>query len=694
MANVPKDYQAPNRSEHVYRKLGWLQEVRQQGDSFLKSTRTAVDMQQAIDIISGVDDERIPTGRSSLTYNRLKRQIREIVAVSSQLRPIEGFKSDNKGFERNVYTLNKLWKGWWGNTFADRGIRKAKQWAAVTGTGWVSPLWNNDFYVTGRGDIDLQTYGAMDVLPIQMPQDGNIQRAYAVMIKSEMPLAMAHAMFPMWADKITADRSSTGFARRAKETFSRFLSPILRHNERKSKDTPFPVCDICYTYIMDLTFNDTDRPIPMGDANTSWYYVVPPYGSETPIGQDDKGNTIIKKAGLEESMMYPLRRLMISFTNCVPYDNTSKFWHGKVPLVKFTCDDWPWEPLGFPLTKDGAQMQKSIVRIMRSIEENAIVRMDPPLAYDDAIAKTTMESFDFRAPHQRLAMPGMNLQDMVKPILDPRYYDIPNWIPEWINSLEQKMDYVAALNDMTALAKAAQIPSSDSIEKLMEMAGPLIQDIERNDEKSLGELAQMWMPMAFQFYTNFRTMQMLGKDGATPETFDYHPGDLVPSHVPGEDPEKASNFNRFQRAKFHMNSFFYQVVPGSGYQTTNMSRKLLYAQLERLGFPLDPWTLSEVFDVANFGNPPENTKTVMERWVAWQYMRSELATDIQTMQAQAAAAAQGGAAPVGTKEAGTFALEFLDKIFGTNRAGRPPAFNRPPTIQSKDGGTRSTITTS
>jgi len=697
MLNAP-DYQAPHRNQHVYRKLGWLNEARQMGEAFLRNTRTAIDMEKAIDIISGYDDEKIPEGRSKLTYNRLKRQIRELVAVSGQLRPVEGFRSDNPQFEQNAYVLNKLWRAWFGNTFADRGVRKAKQWAAVTGTGWVSPLYRSDFWVTGRGDIELEAYGAQDVLPIQLPRNGDIQKAYAVMIRSEMPLALAHAEFPLFADKIKADRTSPGFMRRAMETISHYLSPALRSQERRMRNTPFPVVDVYYTYILDLSYNDTDQPIPMGDANTSWFYIVPPYGSETRIGETASGAQVVKKAGLKEAMMYPLRRLMISTSSCLIYDGTSKWWHGKVPLVKFTCDDWPWEPFGFPLTKDGAELQRSIVRIMRTVEENAVVRMDPPLMYDDTIAKTTMESFDLRAPRQRIQVPMMSMGEGIKPILDPRHYDIPQWIDNWVKGLEEKMDYVAALRDMTALAKAAQIPSSDSIEKLLEMAGPIVQDIERSDEASMAQLAGMWKSLAFQFYTNFRSMQMLGKDGYTTELFDYEPGNMIPSHMPGEDSAKPTAFAALERARYHMENFFFQITPGSGYQTTNMSRKLLYAQIERMGFPLDPWTQAEVYDVANFGNPPQGTTTVLQRWVAWQFMRTELIGEMGKIQAasqaEAQAAAGGMQTPMQPEQAGKLSLEFLDKVFGTNKQGRPNTFATPPKIVSKDGGLRSTISTS
>jgi len=41
---------------------------------------------------------------------------------------------------------------------------------------------------------------------------------------------------------------------------------------------------------------------------------------------------------------------------------------------------------------------------------------------------------------------------------------------------------------------------------------------------------------------------------------------------------------------------FVGAVPVNTRLNTCSIRKLLYAQIERMGFPLDPWTQAEVFD--------------------------------------------------------------------------------------------------
>jgi hypothetical protein len=92
-----------------------------------------------------------------------------------------------------------------------------------------------------------------------------------------------------------------------------------------------------------------------------------------------------------------------------------------------------------------------------------------------------------------------------------------------------------------------------------------------------------------------------------------------------------------------------------------MSQKLLLLQLEKLGFPLDPWTKADLFEIDNFGPPPEGASTIMERWIAWKKMLSELAQ-------------QDGGQP-GQAET----------------RGRKPSGTKSPKLAQKSGGTRTTI---
>lgn len=677
---MPSDYRCPpmwgDNGELTKEStiLGWLTTALEEGTNYLKSQRGYGDIDRAWDILAGPGDERIPQALSRVHVNRLKRQVRETVATLSNLRPMWSYRADNKDFDDQAGILNKLLTAWYHNAFADRGIREGLQYAAVEGLGYVSPIWQRDFWATGRGDIALHSYGAKDVFPIQVPRDHDLQRAYAVAIRTEVPIAMAHAMHPEFADRIKPDRERPTWLRRGLKKLQRFVSPALQVTEHdREREESWPTVDIFHTYILDLSINKTGKPIPMGPPGTSWSYIVPYVGMDIPTGMRDSSNHMLyRKATWEDALLYPGRRLLIATRNVKLDDGPSPWWHRKVPLVRFTVDDWPGMYLGFSAVRDGASIQACRNRLLRTIDDNAQVRLRPPLQFDEnQIAESTMSAFDTRQPNQRMAV-NMTLGPPIQPIFPPGQYDVAPWIFQVIELLTQDQDYVAAHRDMAALARARQMPAADTLEKLFEILGPIPQDQSRTMERGLRDLGEMVKFLLFQWYNLPRRMQMLGSAGASEEDLDYEPGTLIPARSAEE-----ANADYFARVRRHAENFVFHVTPNSLHQITQLSRQMMLLQLFRSGFPLDPWTIAEAMDLPNFGPAPEGTKNIIERFVAWTRMRGEIAMEMQAEAAAAAQAATGGAG--------------LGALTGANPPGRPPTGQEPPKIVSKDGGTRQVV---
>lgn len=660
-------------------KLGWLKEAISEGNNFLKCQRAYPDIDRAHDLLFGPFEERVPQALSQINVNRLKRQIKEQVAVLSNLRPIWNYKTDNRQAEAQCVVLNKLLAAWFQGTFADRSLREALQYAAVEGIGYASPVWERDFWGTGRGDIELLTYGAKDVLPVQMPKKHDLQRCYAVPIRTEYPIAMAHAAWPEFADKIVPDRSQPGWFRRGLKKVERFLSPALNvtDQDRGDEEASGPVVDIYNVYILDRTVNKTGQVIPMGKPGTNWAYTVPYVGMDIPTGLIDPGTNqmLYRKANWQDALLYPGRRLLVATNKLILEDGPSPWWHGKVPLVPFRMDDWVFEFLGFSLVREGASIQASRNKLMRVMDDSANCRLRPTLAYDESLPKSDIDALDTRQPNQRIAVP-MSMGRMIEPLLGADYYDVPAWVMAYMEKLESDQDYVMAHRDMAALARARQLPAADSLEKLFEVLGPIPQDQSRTMEKSLRELGEMLKYLSFQWYTTPRKVQIGGTGMILPEDYDYDPGNMIPARS-----EAEANEIYFRRVRQHAEQFTFQVAPLSAHQITQLGRQMIVMQLFRSGFPIDPWTMAEAFDLPNFGPPPEGTKNMIERWVAWIRMRGEM---MGQMQAEAQAAAQGGGL-----------AEAVASAMGANTpVGRPPSGSAPPTIKTKEGGARSTITES
>jgi hypothetical protein len=654
----PPAYTAQGDLTTSDRKLGWLREAIGEGEQFLKTQRAFMDMDRALDVIAGVSpsDSRQARTLSGLRINRAKRNVREIVSTLSNLRPMWGYKNDNKLYDSHSVVLNKLVNSWWHNTFADRRIRQALQYAMVMGTGYISPVWKRDFWNAGRGDIFLNVYGPRDVLFVQLPSNHDIQGAYAVIIRIRTPIHVACAMWPTLADKFAPTYVASGALRRGMGRVTGFVTPILRRlgggqNRREEDDTPFPMLDIFHTYIMDPSINLGPDPIVMGEPDTNFSYEVPVYQSEVETTQRDPktGQRLMRKVSRDEAMLYPARRLLIACPECnlEISDGPSPWWHRKVPVIGFTPDDWPWEVCGYSPLRDMAPIQGGVNSLIRAVDDAANARLRPNVWYDaNVLAKSVMDDLDFRQGGQSIPAPLGITGEPIKAILDPRWYTVDSYIPEFVKFLYEQMDHVSGVRDMTAIAKARQIPASESIDKLMEMMGPLVQDISRGMEAGMRDLGEMVKALFFQFYNAPRRVQILGeKDGLVEEDYDYEPASMLPSHVLGESTDTASPTPLWQRARWHMDNFVFHVTPQSLHQITQMSRKLLYLQLFRQGgtpFPMDPWTLGKELDI-DIGKEPPATKDIISRWIEWRKVIQQMMP--QGQPGQAGRKPSGGAAP-------------------------------------------------
>jgi hypothetical protein len=123
---------------------------------------------------------------------------------------------------------------------------------------------------------------------------------------------------------------------------------------------------------------------------------------------------------------------------------------------------------------------------------------------------------------------------------------------------------------------------------------------------------------------------------------------------------------QFERARWHKDNFSFTVLPYSLHEFNSISRKLFYVQLQSRGFPIDPWTLAELFDIRNFGDVPlipdpatgemRRAQTIMERFLAWLQIQATI---------QGAMGGQAGG--------------------GGGKRGRPPTAQQPPTMENKGG---------
>lgn len=704
--NRPSRYEAPYQLTNLMdqgqkdRFLGWMREAIAQGEWFLKSQSGYRFVDTSHKIMSDIGFDEVPSTLSKASYNFIKRDVRQLVAMLANPRPISSFKCENSAYDQQTEILNQCYLNWNSGAFVDRSLRAALQYSAVEGTGYLLTEWDPGFWGAGKGDIRLTPLGVDAVLPIQINPDTNdLQSAYAVIIRRQLPIVELIRRFPHLASSLTPDGEVSGRLRRMWNNIMDKVTPTVHNTygdgrgyrgEDFASRSLVTVYDI---YINDVSVNTSGQPIKMGIEGSPWEYTVPSYGSEIPSGVfDPSGRPLSRIADMHDARMFPYRRHVVATRNAVLYDGPSRYWHGKVPLVRFRLDDWPFEYCGIPITKEPAKIQAMLTSLLRAYDDSANARLRPPVQYDDTrISPADAERIDLRAGGMVVGTSDM-LGPTFKLLAEPSYYAMGQDILSIMQWAKERGSELIGSNDLMAISKAGQIPSGDTIEKLEQLAGPVATDFARNMEAALKELGEQFKSLVFEFYTAKRRFHLLGPDGLTLQDYDFDPGQLVPGLLPGA--------SRAERARMHMENFSFQVVPGSVYQQTQASRKLLMLQLARMGMPISPYTLLDMFEVPNPGKPPVPGATEIEKWKAWK--KEELGvmieSQMQMAQAQMAMQAQAQAqSPMGQLSSAIQQAVQAPTVGGQSGPGRPPSAQRMPQLEEKSdasGMPRTTVTES
>ena len=697
--------------------FAWSQQMLADSRSYLRLQPAYKYISDGMDIING---DFLVTDVQSLSNVKTEgtvRNTREIVAAQTNLRIIPAFKSESEQYREQNQILNKGFMAWQGMTFADRRLRSAWQYASAAGTGYIGPRYDPNYYYRGKGDIVWDYYGPLDVLPLGLPPNLSIQGAYATALRKKLPIHQIWRMFPMQRDNIKANRVTTLGKGMVIAQAVKFASAVLKRFSQGARQpeeaSTWDTCDCYYIYVDDDSVNETGHPLqicgPDGVWGTSWSYTVPFVGMEIATGRMlNGGKQETRKAKREDCYIYPNRRLVIATDSCIvnpaPEHQSSYRWDGRVPIAQFRSDDWAWNFLGFPVTRYGQSMEKLGIELWRGLGDQMNLGLNPSAFFDRGSTATAMlQSVNPRLPGLRvpLDMSLNNAAQQFTPMLGYQWYQPNAAIIETASKIIPAiMKEQMGVADVSAMARARQLPSGDSTEKLLEAMGPLVKDQSRNMEEGIRLLGEMWKSDWFQFATAKRRMQLLGPEGITEEDFDFEPGTLVPmtkdpnggdrpvpmtqapdgswSYEPGTDIRMPDlSVNAFERARWHKNNFSFSVTPYSLHELNSTTRKLFMLQLMKAGFPLSWWTQAEMFDVKNFGPCMVKEPDGSYREARNEIERYTVQLEIQARIAQAMGGGGGGG---GGKKKGP--------------RGRPETFQQPPVLENKQGGTTSTVRTS
>jgi hypothetical protein len=667
-------WQPPSRLVDPRQVWGWADDIISDGEGWLQAQPFWNDLTRAENLIRGMEQKKADENRSDLTSNRLKKILREIVGVLSDVRHPDAWGSSNRAFAEEADMFSKVSKGIWYTARAPLSFRRMVQWMVCGGTGSLWPVYRRKKMVDPNSKgICFDAYGPRDIVPFMMPQDNDIQGCYACTIIRMVSIPTAHAMFPLFQDKLKPvsrrrQRSSVVNARMAfAESF-----------RRQEKSTPWTdqLCEIRYTLVRDLSINNTDMPIPMGEPGASWSYVVPAIGSDIPSNEISGGERKMRKADIDDARLYPNMRLIItaSGVNKPVYDGPAWDWHGMMP-PRFFADDWVSESMGFSLIRDVLDIEQTRQFTERAVDMKVKAQMDPALIYDQSkVPSATAEEFDPWEMRARLGVEGETDEKVLRTAIPAELLKVGQDPFAWLEYLDNEQDESLGVNQFNALAKAKATVGAEDAGDLLKMAGPIVRDISASMESPMADVLEMVKYQILQFMSTAEVMNYTGPDGVTTSTFDFDPNSIVPSHMPGEDKEGASKFSRMERAKNFARNLQLRLAPGGLHGLPQTQQKLLLLQGHRAGLQIPQRLIFErVFGL-------ENYEALRKEWREDKEWELEMAAKLKIEGASLLPGA-GPTSPSGSPK-------------GTG--GRPPSGKKPPTAKTKGSaeGPRATITES
>jgi hypothetical protein len=668
-------YPAPNAM-----LAGFLREAASEGESWLATQKPASEWEAIITKLSASLPGNDLLGQSNAEYNKSERLARELVAALGAFSHVGEFKPEvSQDLYGKAGHLTKLDHNWFHLEQTYAAMRALLQHAICLGTGYGWQTWDKHFHGEYKGDIRLVALPPQNVTFVQLPSDHDIQRAYITLVREELPINLAKRIYARtnraFADALVPDRDAPSWVSKGLRKVQEFLSPALRVRGMRpgqTDDASFPVVDIYHAYILDGSINESGADIPMGVPGTNWSYTVPYYGKPLPTSliNPATGQPWTRPADYADALLFPLRRhcIFARSTDIVCYDGTAQAWHGQTPVVRLAFNDWPWEALGRSCIGMIRTIEDSMSAIMQGIEDSIAARLDPLAIYNDqAISKTGAEAINPRKGGVRIAA-DFNSGDLIKFPITPQQYDVPLWIVDWWKYMDDRCEYLTGARDLTAVAKAKQLPSGDSMEKLLEMAGPLTQDMVRAMVLPLQQLGTMRLSDYLQYYTYERIVQTTNDEGE-PQDWLFKP-DLLVDLQPGDMPDV-----RTRKAKQLLSAFKYRVTQSGITEINRMTTKLFFLQLMKIpGFPMDWWTFAKVAQLPRFGKVP--TKLDADGNPTTEAYDSMIERFFAQMQLMAEAQQKYGAPPNGQPP------------------GRPNSNKVAPHLENKSGGTRSTNSTS
>lgn len=568
--------------EQDTRLLGWLRESLQEGIRVNNSDPASKNADTIIKYIMGEQTTgNHPSYLHHVVVNQIKKSIRTHVSALTDMKPLFAFKTFNSNFQAQADLINQRTLLWWVNCDIDMDLADCIRYSLACGSGDMVLEWDPWFR---GGDTRAFPRDPRDTLPIQVEESRSIQDWAGLTLREEHPVDQLRTKFPGEYWKIQENTGTFGgiFTKFRRMFVNDAAPPGVIESTRRKNSTQArgtAQCTLYRTFLQDRSLNLSAYPIVVGKPGTVWSYIVPP-----------------------KQMIYPRGRLIVWTELGILFDGPNPYWHRKYPVGRLKLDPWPWLFMGLGLAHDLIPLQDILNVSVNDILSVFSQWVNRGSVWDSNMPESQFQRFDPRQPHWKVrkknpASAGFTLVE------GPQ---LPPWTQQFLELMFSKFDELSETANLQALMQLRQMPGEDTIQKYLEALTPGIRLEARQIEVFLRDVAEIYKGNLFQYESKAKRIMMLGDAGSKLQDFDYDPGNLIPAldkadpnYIPELDKDKPTE----ERAQFFMNQFAFYVAPNSILAMQAQERKLLYLQLSRAGF-LDFWTLMEVLEIPNVGQPP------------------------------------------------------------------------------------------
>lgn len=678
--------------------IGWLDEAVLEGDGFIQQDPNYDKMSEGMQYVSG--DHTLGVGSAAgapddigrFTVNLCRKAMQAHISALTDLKPTFGWRSLNPRYAHSAQLLNKTAIAWYLNSMADVQFGNVMKMAYAGGTADMMIEWN-----TSRGDGGdhmVIPKDPRDTIPIRPSRHGGVQEWQGVIFREAHSVNALRENYPNHAHLF--DVSGDGILSQIKGLFLRTAPKLQSPADTLSGLSsprgagPMRGGDVLFyrCYINDRSRNLSSRPVIVGEPGTPWAYMVEP-----------------------RELLYPRKRLILRTEKHIIFDGPNPYWHGKYPFVRFMPWQLPWFFFGQSALADLRPMQDSINRLGRGVLLGIEQWLNQSSVIDtNAVGETAARLYNARQPGTKIRVRG-GVIDPLKAFtkLDGPSPQVLAMAGETFKNLTGLFEQLAGTGSLQELMQLKQMPAENTLERFYQAMTPELRTEGRMFEAFLRDASDQVLYNTFQFMKSTRRVHMLGDAGAALEDFDFDPDSLVPSVKPSMfdqatglqvpnpeyDPEFDASRPRPVRAMAMAKLMAFVVAPNSVLAFNAQEQKMMNLQLSRQGY-MDFWTLMETLEIPNVGEPPAMPLPVMRR---------PASADEAILGVQQGKYILGPPGPDGMPQllemrVPTTITERLQAqaMLGIgmtqNPAGRKASGGSEPQVESKDGGSRTTVTES